>query len=192
MTSGSLAKEHAMRSGFMPMRRRGEHWRLVQETVETLRRTEFFPKTRREQGLENAMVTALKNNPVIADHITTQLRNDPIDKVAHAKLLGMRHRPDAAIGQDGTAIELKAVSYPRHFREALGQAIAYRVKYRFVIMCLVDRTTKMRLVEYASDPNRPGNHLFTGLARDYGIFTIIAPRREQGRKRGFNNLTFIA
>ena len=95
-----------MRGSFKSGRRRGVHFDLVLQALEILRRTSFHAKTRNERELEHTMVTALSSNEELRPHILTQLHQDPVEKVAPADLLGFQHRPDAAIGRDGTALEL--------------------------------------------------------------------------------------
>lgn len=172
-----------MARGLKPMRRRGIHWELAQHTVRRLRTLQFLPKTRTEHGLEGQMVNELRNDQHLNAHIISQLDGDRVEKVEHARMLGFRLRPDATIGRDGTAIELKKVQYANALRDALGQALVYRRDYRFVIMCLVDRTSKGEFSDFAAAPQRPGRQLLQGLADDLGIFTVIAPHPKWKRKQ---------
>jgi transposase len=143
--------------------------------------------------LEHTMVSSLQMVPEIKRHLITQLQDDRIDKVTSSQLLGFRHRPDAAIGRNGTAIELKMVGTGQPLREAIGQAMAYRVGYRFVVLCLVDRTPERRLVNISADAADAGAHFLQALADEMGIFTVIAPRAQPGRgmRHCFDNVVFL-
>lgn len=182
-----------MMRGFMPMKRMGIHYQLARRAVECLRTVEFPPKTPKENTLEHTMVSSLLAVPDIRPHLLTQLDEDPIEKVTHSEVLGFRHRPDATIGRDGTALELKMVRTGQPLREAIGQAIAYRVAYRFVVLVLTDRTPKRRMVSLAGDSNSPGHKLLSALAKDMGIFTIVAPRRGENSKSrpSYDNVVFV-
>lgn len=183
-----------MTNGFRAMKRRGVHYDLARRAVECLRTTAFPAKTQKERVLEHTMVSSLMSVPAIRPHLITQLDDDPVDKVTHSEVLGFRHRPDATIGRDGTALELKMVRTGQPLREAIGQAIAYRVAYRFVVLVLIDRTPHRRMLELAADESMPGYELLTALAREMGIFTIVAPRAD-GRSRerhAYDNIVFAS
>jgi len=164
------------------MQRRGIHYELAKRAVRCLQRAEFPIRTKAERTLEHSMVSALQANDHIRPHLLTQLSDDPVEKVTHAKVLGFKHRPDATIGNDGTALELKMVATGQPLREALGQAIAYRMAYRFVVLVLIDKTPGKRMVKLASDSNSPGNKLLKAMAKEMGIFTVVAPRRNDKAK----------
>lgn len=165
------------------MRRLGVHWQLAQRTVETLRNVQFYAKTRDEHALENHMVACLRHDPKLTTHVLSQLDGDPVEKIEQARIFGFRLRPDAAIGRDGTAIELKMVRGASGFRNALGQALVYRMEYRFVVLCLVDRTAQGRFSSFAADPDRAGHKMLQSMAADLGIFSVIAPHPRAKQKQ---------
>jgi hypothetical protein len=57
----------------------------------------------------------------------------------------------------------------------LGQSIAYRMQYRFVIIVLVDGTENKKIVELCKDKKSKEYSLFTGLAGAMNVFSIIGP-----------------
>ena len=48
----------------------------------------------------------LESSPRLAKHLITQVGDEEVDKVSQAQVFGFKHRPDTAIGTDGTAIEM--------------------------------------------------------------------------------------
>lgn len=90
-------------------------------------------------------------------------------------MFGFSHRPDASIGNDGTAIEIKVIAGGQGARDILGQAIAYRMQYRFVILVLVDQTDDARIVALCRDKESNECSLFLGMAEKMNVFTIVGP-----------------
>ena len=90
-------------------------------------------------------------------------------------MFGFNHRPDIAIGIDGTAIEIKVVANSRSVRDVLGQALTYRMHYRFVILVLVDKTPNRQIVELARDKKSNEYALLSGLKESLNIFTVVGP-----------------
>jgi hypothetical protein len=90
-------------------------------------------------------------------------------------LFGFNHRPDVSIGNNGTAIEIKVISTGHDIRDILGQAIAYRMRYRFVILVLVDQTDGHKVVELCKSKGSQEFTLLSGLASDMNIFTVVGP-----------------
>lgn len=159
--------------GFIPVRRRGVHYDLALFAVKRLRRCNLKIKGRNEREFEHAVVANLTESRKLAPSLITQVDDEPVEKISQATLFGFKHRPDTTIGKDGTAIEIKVITSGQSIREVLGQSIAYRMHYRFVIAVLVDQ--KGQVVQLCTDKNSQESDFLTGLARDFNIFTVVGP-----------------
>jgi hypothetical protein len=100
---------------------------------------------------------------------------DEVQKMTKASLFGFSHWPDVSIGNSGTAVEIKVVQGGPGVRDILGQAIAYRMHYRFVILVLIDQTQEGKIVELCQNKDSQEYHLLSGLANNLSIFTIVGP-----------------
>ena len=133
-------------------------------------------KGKAEKNFEHTIVSGLQNSPKLRNNLITQIGEEEIEKITQASLFGFKHRPDATIGKDGTAIEIKVVSGSQSIREILGQAIAYRMHYRFVILVLVDHTPDRQILELCSDKKTQEYTLLKGFADNLNIFSVIGPK----------------
>lgn len=164
-----------MRLGFMSAKKQGIHFRLATLAVRRLRNANWSLKGKTEKHFEHSMVATLEASRTLRKNLITQVGEDEVEKISHATLFGFRHRPDTAIGRDGTAIELKVVASSSSVRDLLGQALAYRMHYRFVILVLVDHTSGLKVIELCQDKKSSECALLTGLAEQFNIFTVVAP-----------------
>ncbi|MDH7482970.1 MAG: hypothetical protein QHH26_13510 [Armatimonadota bacterium] len=164
-----------MSMGFVSTVKRGQHFDLVTLAIRKLKSANLALKGKSEREFEQAVIGYLQSSPTLRKNLITQVGTDEVEKITQANLFGFSHRPDASIGNDGTAIEIKAISGDQSARDILGQSIAYRMQYRFVIIVLVDETEDRRIVELCKDKNSKEYSLFTGLAETMNIFSIIGP-----------------
>ena len=185
-SSGPLTSDNQMSYGFKPSRRFGIHFDLAVEVGKTLERCNLKKKGSVEREFEQAIVSTLEGSPKLAEGLITQVGDDPVDKVTSADIFGFKHRPDSAIGIDGTAIEIKVVSRGFSIRDLIGQAFAYRVQYRFVVLVLVDNTPGNQVAKLCNDPNSNEYKMLSDLADKLNIFSIIGPLDKR------SNATFIA
>jgi len=174
-----------MTFGFKTAKRRGNHFDLAAYAVRRLAKANLLLKGKKERSFEMAIVGFLEASPRLRKYLITQVGDEEIEKISRAHLFGFRHRPDTAIGRDGTAIELKVIDSAPAVRLLLGQALAYRMNYRFVILVLVDRTPDRAIVRLCKNRKSREYALLNGLARQFNIFTVVGPA---GRGR---NLLFI-
>ena len=165
-----------MSLGFKPSRRTGVHYDLADLAVRRLRAVDLMLKGRSERHFEHTIVSHLSASPRIRKNLIPQIGEDEVEKIHPASLFGFRHRPDAAIGRDGTAIEIKVVDGGPSVRDILGQAIAYRMDYRFVILVLVDQTEGHRLVKLCGDRKSRECKLLTSLSSSFNVFSVIGPQ----------------
>jgi len=164
-----------MSLGFVSSTRKGQHFDLAQFAGRRIKSANLSLKGKSEREFEQAIVAHLQASPKLRKNLITQVDSNEVEKITQAKLFGFAHRPDASIGNSGTAIEIKVVSGGQSTRDILGQAIAYRMQYRFVILVIVDATPDKKIVKLCSDKKSSEYALFTGLAKSMNVFTIIGP-----------------
>jgi hypothetical protein len=173
-----------MALGFVPGAKRGRHYELAMFTVNKLKRVNLLVKGQTEGHFERTIISYLQSSPKLRRNLITQIGIDEVEKITKSNMFGFNHRPDASIGNSGTAIEIKIVSSGQSVRDILGQAIAYRMHYRFVILVLVDQTDDRKVVEICRSKKNKECHLLNGLANAMNVFTIIGPVGQS------KNLTF--
>ncbi len=164
--------------GFKSAQWRGQHFDLAKLAIRKLRKVDFRKKGKTERHFEFSVVSFLESSPKIRENLITQIGDQEVEKVTPSELFGFKHRPDTAIGIDGTAIEIKVIRGGPSVRELLGQAIAYRMNYRFVIMVLIDQTEGHKIVQACSSKNSPESDLLRGLCDDFNIFTVVGPAND--------------
>ncbi len=129
-----------MKLGFASGAKRGQHYELAKFALKKLKTVNVAVKGQSERHFEHTIVSHLQASPKLRDKLVTQIGVDEVDKISQSSLFGFNHRPDVSIGNDGTAIEIKVISTSQSIRDILGQAVAYRMHYRFVILMLIDQT----------------------------------------------------
>lgn len=176
-----------MSFGFVPSVRHGRYYKLAQKTLNKLKSANLHIRGRTENEFELGIIAHLKAFPALRAKLITQVGKGE-RKILPAKLFGFKHKPDASIDRDGdgTAIEIKVINNAQSAREGLGQALAYRMHYRFVILVLVDQTVGQKVVKSCSDNTSPEFAFFTGLAQEMGIFSVVGPLQSS------RNLVFFA
>ena len=169
-----------MESGFISARRRGLHYELARRTVAKLQKVNLLLKGKSERGFEQTIVGHLRSSPKIDKNLIDQLTDsekisDEVEKVTPANLFGFKHRADAALGHDGTAIEIKVVRGSQEVRGLLGQALAYRMHYRFVILVIIDKTKDRQIVDLCKQKGSDEHNLLKWLAKSLNVFTVVGP-----------------
>mgnify|MGYP001278550782 CR=1 FL=1 len=164
-----------MKLGFVSTAQHGQHFNLAKFAIKKLRKVNLALKGKSEKEFEQAVVSFLQSSKQLRNNLITQVGTDEVEKITQASLFGFSHRPDASIGKDGTAIEIKVVTGGQSARDILGQSIAYRMHYRFVILVLVDGTEDRHIVELCKNKRTREHSLFAGLAKTMNIFSIIGP-----------------
>jgi len=171
-----------MSLGFISSTRRGQHFELAKFAVNKLKSANLKLKGKSEREYEQAIIGHLQSSPRLRNNLITQVGSDEVEKITQAKLFGFSHRPDASIGNDGTAIEIKVVSGGQATRDILGQSIAYRMQYRYVILVIVDTTSDGRIIELCLDKKSQEHSLFTGMADKMNVFSVIGPLSQSKNK----------
>ena len=94
--------------------------------------TRFNLTGKSEREFELAFMSSVNAN---ADRLNGKIHSQ-VDKdnvVQSVYLFGKKHRPDLTINEDGIAIEIKYLSGSLDgLKQAIGQSIFCRVRYRFV------------------------------------------------------------
>ena len=88
-------------------------------------------------------------------------------------LFDKKNRPGLTIKEDGIAIEIKYLSGSLDgLKQAIGQSIFYRVRYRFVInVFVIDEKYKETYLKSANDAEKDLEEIFRELSTDNNIFS---------------------
>jgi hypothetical protein len=164
-----------MALGFVPAKKKGQHYDLAMFALKKACKANLLLKGQTEKHFEFSIVSQLQSSPRMRKNLITQIGVDEVQKMTKASLFGFSHWPDVSIGNSGTAIEIKVVAGGPGIRDILGQAIAYRMHYRFVILVLIDQTEDGKIVELCQDKESQEHQLLSGLAGALNIFTIVGP-----------------
>ncbi len=170
---------------FKTTRRRGAHYELAALALKRLRQANLAVKGKSERHYEMSIVAHLQASPRLRRNLITQVGEEEVEKIHQASLFGFKHRPDTAIGLDGTAIEIKVIKGGSAVRDILGQAIAYRMDYRFVILVLIDLTDDRQVVHLCTDKKSREHHLLSQLAESLNVFSVVGPLAQS------KNLVFV-
>lgn len=165
-----------MSSGFVTARRDGKHFELARFAFKRLKKVNLALKTSSERQYEQAIVSNLQSSKRLRNNLITQVSEAEVEKITHANLFGFKHRPDATIGNDGTAIEIKLISNGTNIRDIIGQGLVYRMHYRFAILVMADNTSDRSVVELCRKSSSKEAEFLTHLADEYNIFTIVGPK----------------
>ena len=175
-----------MALGFVPSAKRGQHYELATFAVRRLKKVNVLVKGKTERHFEHTIISHLQASSKLRPNLITQIGVEEVEKIIPGVLFGFSHRPDVSIGKDGTAIEIKVVSSGHSVRDILGQAIAYRMHYRFVILVLIDKTADRNIVNLCQSKDSSESSLLSGLADKMNVFTIVGPVGQS------KNLAFVA
>lgn len=179
--------------GFKTGRRGSEIWNDVQVLDGIIGRTKFNISGKSERDFELLFTTTLSAHDKIGRKLISQFDNET--KVQSVYCFGKKHRPDLAIGDDGIAIEIKYINGSLDgVRDAIGQAIFYRLRYRFVVVLLVvaekNQETYLKLV---NGEEKDLSDIFKHLSDELNIFTYVVPAftLKNNIKKVFESNSFI-
>lgn len=160
---------------FTPGPKHGRHYELAKLAVNKLKKVNLLVKGKSEKDFELTITSYLQSSPKLRHNLIAGVYKDEVEKITPAILFGFSHRPDLSIGIDGTAIEIKVISSGQSVRDLIGQAITYRMHYRFVILALVDQTGDQKLVELCRSKKSQEFRFLSELANTMNIFTVLGP-----------------
>lgn len=164
-----------MSLGFASAAKRGQHYELAVFTANKLKSVNVLVKGHSERQFEHTIVSHLQASPRLRRNLITQIGVDEVEKITQASFFGFSHKPDISLGNSGTAIEIKVVASGQAVRDVLGQALAYRMHYRFVILVLIDQTPERQVVNLCRVKHSQERALLSELAEAMNIFTVIGP-----------------
>jgi len=123
----------------MPGRRSGKSWEDCEHAIKAIYRLNIKKTDRTEKHFENriAALMEMQDFPSGERFIDQRSIHDVVTRIT---LFSSDHRPDMSIGKDGIAIEVKAADHGNKVKQAISQALFYRIGYRFVIVVIVDIT----------------------------------------------------
>lgn len=153
--------------------RKGRHYELALEAVKRLKRENFAIKAKTEKQFEYILVSCLNNSSKLRKNLITQTTENEVEKINRSRLFGFGHAPDVTIGNDGTAIELKVIYNGQSIRDAIGQAIFYRMSYRYAIIVLIDHTNDRVLIESCKTNKSKERQFLKSLCDEFNIFSIV-------------------
>ena len=161
---------------FQSGHRRGQIWDDVQTLNKIIHNTRFNLTGKSEREFELAFMSSVNAN---ADRINGQIMSQ-VDKdttVRSVYLFGKKHRPDLTINDDGIAIEIKYLSGSLDgLKQAIGQSIFYRVRYRFVMnVFVISEKYKDTYLKGANEEEKDLEEIFQDLSADMNIFSYIVP-----------------
>ncbi len=162
-------------NGLKKFRRTGTHYDLAMEAARHIMKINFLIKHRDERDVEHHLVSSLEAYRKLKPHLITQINKEQPVVMTRAELFGFRHSPDVAIGDDGTAIELKLIKGSQSVRELLGQAMCCKVNYRYVILVLVSPEPSADFIGLCSQKRSHEHKLLNALASDFGIYSVVGP-----------------
>ena len=156
--------------------RRGKLWQDTLALEEILRECDFNASGKGERDFEIQTAERLKGNKYnLNNKVISQYHND--GQVTSAYFFGKNHRPDLSLAEDGTAIELKFVDRNLNsVKHAIGQALIYRLYYKFAVLVLIISPDHKDLYEKAylgQESHLDG--LLENLENDMNVFTILKP-----------------
>jgi hypothetical protein len=160
-------------------RRRGKLWEDTRLLATIMEKEDFNVSGKGERQFEIQISGILKSRQSEFKHpIQSQYHNDT--KVASAYFFGKKHRPDLSIDEFGTAVELKFIGKDLQdlngVKTAIGQAMIYRLRYKFAVNVLVMSSAHKNLYEDAYKEHESDLHrVLRMMADEHNIFTIIRP-----------------
>lgn len=163
---------------FKKGRRFGSLWEDTKSVIEEISSWNTDITATSESDFEQSLSPLLKrmeNKGEIESPVITQKHRDR--NVINYRFFGKGHRPDMALGEEGTAIELKFLDGNLNgAKEVIGQSHIYRLQYKFCILVLVVSENNKDLYTTLDNGGEPQvNALFQHLAENNNVFTLIKP-----------------
>lgn len=162
-------------------RRIGKTWDDVRMIDQVIRKMRFNLTGKSEREFELTFASTLTaHSEKLSGKIYSQTDKDTI--VESVYLFGKKHRPDMTINHDGIAVELKFLSSSLDgLKQALGQSLIYRAKYRFVVnIFVIAETHKETYLKGANDEEKDLAQILKYLAQEMNVFSYIVPAFNPG------------
>jgi len=166
---------------FQTAYRSGKVWDDVKKLHSIIKKTNFKVNFKNEREVENNFMAAIsQHEEALNGEVYSQLHKDKVVKSVY--LFGKNHRPDLTINEDGIAVEIKFLSNTLDgLKQAIGQSIFYRVRYRFVInLFVIDEKYKEVYLDAIKEKEKDLEEIFKDLSSDMNIFSYIVPNFSPG------------
>ena len=161
--------------------RRGRVWDDIKFLDELIKTTRFAMTGKNEREFELAFMSVLNaHTGRISSKIHSQMDKDTVVKSVYA--FGKKHRPDLTLNEDGVAIEVKFLkSSTDGIKQAIGQSIFYRVRYRFVVnLIVVGEDKKDAYLRAANGEERDLEEILSDMSSEFNVFTYVVPAFNPG------------
>ena len=160
--------------GFESGKRYGRYWEDAKKVDALIHAYPFNTSGKNERDFENGFATSLMMAaPNFRSKPHTQIDQDT--KVESVFCFGKKHRPDMALGESGAAIELKYITYAG-LKDAIGQGVLYRLRYRFAFLVLIVSSDRKQLyLDISTGKEKDLIDTLHYLADSMSIFTYIVP-----------------
>ena len=156
--------------------RRGHVWDDVRTLDSIIKKTRFDinAKSAREFELGFSQAVSQHDEKLNGKIISQFSKEAPVKSVY---CFGKKHRPDLTINDDGIAVEVKFLGGNLDgIREAIGQCIFYRIRYRFVVnLLIVGQENKETYFKASRDEEKDLEEILSQLSKDMNIFTYLVP-----------------
>lgn len=162
-------------------RRAGRIWKDVQILDGLIKKHHFNITGKSEREFENSLSSViLSKKDDFAGAPSTQM--DQSAKVPPVYFFGKKHRPDIAFEYDrdetgGIAIEIKFINTDLNgIKQAIGQAMVYRIKYNFsFIVLILSKENKDLYNDIILGKEKDLEDIINSLSIEMNIFCYIMP-----------------
>jgi hypothetical protein len=161
---------------FQTGHRRGQAWEDAKTLDSIIKNARFNLTGKSERDFELLFSERVRaNSDRINGKIISQVDKDTTVRSVYC--FGKKHRPDLTINEDGIALELKYLSSNLDgLKQAIGQSIFYRVRYRFVFnLFVVDERHKDVYIKAANGEEKDLEEILRDLSADMNIFSYVVP-----------------
>lgn len=163
--------------GFKTGRKKGMLWEDALQLDSVIRDFPFNTTGKNEREFETGFATTLMAmKSLFKSDIITQI--DKSTTVQSVFCFGKKHRPDLSFeisNSLGVAVEIKFVNYAG-LKEAIGQGIFYRLRYKFVFLIIVISEKRKSIYEGIDiGKEKDLEDILSYLATNMNIFTYIVP-----------------
>ena len=161
---------------FQAGRRRGNVWDDVNTIDGIVKAARFNLTGKTERDFEMLFSERVRaNEDRIKGKIISQVDKETV--VQSVYCFGKKHRPDLTINDDGIAIELKFINNSLNgIKEAIGQSIFYRIRYRFVVnIFVISEKHKDVYLKAANGEEKDLEEILKDLSTDSNIFSYVVP-----------------
>lgn len=166
---------------FQVGRRRGNVWDDVNTLDSIIKDARFNLTGKTERDFEMLFSERVRaNQSRLNGSIISQVDKETV--VQSVYCFGKKHRPDMTINDDGIAVELKYINRSLNgIKEAIGQSIFYRIRYRFVMnVFVISEAHKDTYLKAANGEEKDLEEILKDLSTESNIFSYVVPAFSPG------------